>query len=491
MSNLRARAIYDFDAETEVELSLRVDEIVEILTQDGGDGWHEGRNNNGDEGYFPSSHVELIKEESSAPESVMALSPRISDDFEDEWNKYDDSGNSGNSSFNSRASVSSTFVHNEAYMKGNFKEKVPAELQINILEENRPGQYFWQKIDEPYTVMIGNSEEKSKYGGLKSFVTYRVIPSFTGKAVSRRYKHFDWLHKRLLEKFTFIPIPPIPEKQVFGNFEVSIIEQRAILLQKFADYMCLHPVLSKCSVWHHFLTVKDEKQWKQGKRNAERDMYQGTNFLATITAPGKELLTAEIIGHIEESKKYLQNLIKAVKLTVNVIGEISSKNSAEDSEKLANSFDALAKAFILDDNRVTTEINVSNALAMTAGMYDGVKKIYNGKVRKILFDFSSSLYVYNDILSQYPKIFQEYHKSQTTRQESIKMTTEQKLTQTELMAINRRTDIMFYGMIAELNHFRAERDIRLKDVFQKFLDDNVEFYSDIVENLKKTRKYYD
>jgi hypothetical protein len=43
---------------------------------------------------------------------------------------------------------------------------------------------------------------------------------FNNIQVSRRYKHFDWLHERLVEKFTLIPIPPLPDKQIQGNLRL-------------------------------------------------------------------------------------------------------------------------------------------------------------------------------------------------------------------------------------------------------------------------------
>ena len=40
--------------------------------------------------------------------------------------------------------------------------------------------------------------------------------------MSRRYKHFDWLYEQLQKKFNFVPIPPLPDKQIQGklNFEL-------------------------------------------------------------------------------------------------------------------------------------------------------------------------------------------------------------------------------------------------------------------------------
>lgn len=49
-----------------------------------------------------------------------------------------------------------------------------------------------------------------------------LIPDFglqtTNRPVNHRYKHFDWLYERLLDKFgSAIPIPSLPDKQVTGE----------------------------------------------------------------------------------------------------------------------------------------------------------------------------------------------------------------------------------------------------------------------------------
>ena len=43
-----------------------------------------------------------------------------------------------------------------------------------------------------------------------------MLLQFSSVAVSRRYKQFDWLQQRLVEKFSTIAIPPLPEKQIAG-----------------------------------------------------------------------------------------------------------------------------------------------------------------------------------------------------------------------------------------------------------------------------------
>jgi sorting nexin-9/18/33 len=53
-----------------------------------------------------------------------------------------------------------------------------------------------------------------------------LLLQFNNIQVSRRYKHFDWLHERLEEKFSLIPIPPLPDKQISGN-NICVIHRMA------------------------------------------------------------------------------------------------------------------------------------------------------------------------------------------------------------------------------------------------------------------------
>lgn len=112
---------------------------------------------------------------------------------------------------------------------------------------------------------------ESKFKGIKKFIAYQLQSSFATEPVSRRYKNFDWLHERLMEKFCLIPIPPLPDKQISGRYEEQFIEHRRAQLQQFVDWVCRHPILSKSDVWMHFLTCRDQKKWKAGKRFAEKD----------------------------------------------------------------------------------------------------------------------------------------------------------------------------------------------------------------------------
>lgn len=110
----------------------------------------------------------------------------------------------------------------------------------------------------------------------------RLIPVSPSRR-PHRYKHFDWLYARLVERFPVISVPHLPEKQATGRFEEDFISKRRKGLIWWMNHMTSHPVLARCDVFQHFLTCgADEKAWKQGKRRAEKDELVGANFFLTI-----------------------------------------------------------------------------------------------------------------------------------------------------------------------------------------------------------------
>merc|ERR1712098_495637 len=159
----------------------------------------------------------------------------------------------------------------ENYILGKVNLSVSEGEILEIIDQG-DGKYCWQVTQPPYSCVIASPKKEAKFKGLKSYIAYQLTPSFNNIQVSRRYKHFDWLHERLNSKFNFIPVPPLPDKQIQGRYEDEFIEHRMNQLQSFVNRMCRHPVLSKSEVWSHFLSCTDEKRWKSGKRKAEKDM---------------------------------------------------------------------------------------------------------------------------------------------------------------------------------------------------------------------------
>lgn len=84
-----------------------------------------------------------------------------------------------------------------------------------------------------------------------------------GHVVSRRYKHFDWLHEQLVNKFRFICVPQLPGKQIAGRFEHEFVNERRRHLELWLNRICRHPVLCASFPVQHFLTCRtSEKETK-------------------------------------------------------------------------------------------------------------------------------------------------------------------------------------------------------------------------------------
>lgn len=109
----------------------------------------------------------------------------------------------------------------DSYILGTTTVSVPENERTFVI--NTDSGYFWKQIRDPYTVRVASPKKETKFKGMKSFIAYQLTPSFNNIAVSRRYKHFDWLHLRLVDKFALIPIPPLPDKQISGRYEDEFI----------------------------------------------------------------------------------------------------------------------------------------------------------------------------------------------------------------------------------------------------------------------------
>jgi len=356
---MQVQALYDFNGEPgSAELSIVAGEILKVTRQDVGEGWWEGINSKGQTGLFPAAYVEEVK--SSDPPSMPP--PPLPESFADDWgnqastenqnyevmdywdDEWDDdseggggpppvplkdrppmlpskSGSVGDDMSMNKSTIPkrnlnrfSMFVKSggENYILGTLKLNVSEADKVHILEDEF-GNVMWNPIVDPYVVMVASPKKDSKFKGLKSFIAYQLTPTFNNIQVSRRYKHFDWLHERLEEKFSLIPIPPLPDKQISGRYEGQFIERRKNQLQAFVDCVCRHPVLSRCSVWEHFITCTDEKKWKPGKRKAEKDELVGANYFLALQAPEKPINMYHLEQETENCSKFIHSMDSSVK----------------------------------------------------------------------------------------------------------------------------------------------------------------------------------
>lgn len=543
---LQAKALYDFEPQAAGEISIWANETVTIINKNVGEGWCEGINSRGETGLFPEDYVEILP--ASAPPPSMpppplpakydAGPPALSaapqapqydngDDWDDDWD--DDDSNQGAQDMQQHPQLSgpcnyglfppnrssileagskgdgatkqgtvkrfnrfSNFVKSggESWLLGLIKPVVPSDEQFHIGELE--GKITWVAGMDPYECEVSSPKKESKFKGFKNYIAYQLTPSFNQVPVSRRYKHFDWLHERLQEKFSLIPVPPLPDKQISGRYQDDFIEHRMAKLQLWVNRICQHPVMSQSSVWMHFLTCRDEKKWKLGKRKAEKDELMGTNLFAALQVPQNSLDPLIVEGKVESFSKFTQKMDEGVnhlyKTSQDQIKKCS-KHYKYECEKIASSLKELASAFDLEKSSLPAA-QLTEALRHTEETYKHIGSMYDTKLQRYWESLGDVLFMYKGVLAVWPDIVSFHKTFQSKHKEYQKMRDEVKLSQEDLEGIRQRMDVVSYATLAEVSHFQKQKVHDFNTAMHTFLGGQISFYEEIVSSLKEAQSRY-
>ncbi|GAB1608457.1 sorting nexin-33-like [Argonauta hians] len=376
----------------------------------------------------------------------------------------------------------------ESFLMGTVACTVPESDCIKIIN----GLYGpeWE-VKSEYTCELRDPKKESKLKGLKSFVAYQLIPSFCNIAVSRRYKHFDWLHERLEEKFPCIPIPPLPEKVISGRYETEFISERMKLLQQWINRMVHHPVICQCDVFLHFLTCTDEKKWKQGKRKAEKDEYMGGKYFLTIRNPSN-LDMNETEEKLDNFAKFVRNMDDNVKHLLNVFHDNMKKHHGpfkREYQKIGNAFKNIATTYSTDD--LVYSKNLTTAIDHTGDAYNTIGEMYAAQPFKDSINLMEGLNEYKGILSVYPDVLKVHEGAMGKLKECQKQVDDGKLVESEMQNILLRSDTISFATLAEMNHFHQERVRDFRSFMQNYLKQQILFYQNITSQLEESLKMYE
>uniref|UniRef100_A0A023GCX1 Putative sorting nexin n=1 Tax=Amblyomma triste TaxID=251400 RepID=A0A023GCX1_AMBTT len=546
--SLQAKVLYDFEPQAPGEIGIWANETVTIINKNVGEGWVEGINSRGETGLFPEDYVEMLPAGppppsvpppplppkydtghvpvTAAPSTAPSVQYDNGDDWDDDWD--DDDSNQGAQDLQQPAQLSgpcnyglfppnrssiqdagskgdagakggtvkrfnrfSNFVKSggESWLLGLIKPVVPSDEQFHIVESE--GKISWATTMDPYYCEVSSPKKESKFKGFKNYIAYQLTPSFNQMPVSRRYKHFDWLHERLQEKFSLIPVPPLPDKQISGRYQDDFIEHRMAKLQLWVNRICQHPVMSQSSVWMHFLTCRDEKKWKMGKRKAEKDELMGTNLFAAFQVPQLNLDPLIVEGKADSFSKFTQKMDDGVnhlyKTSQDQIKKCS-KHYKYECEKIASSLKELANAFDLEKSLPAAQL--TEALKHTEETYKHIGSMYESKLQHHWESLGDLLFMYKGVLAVWPDIL-SFHKTFLSKhKEYQKMRDEVKLSQEDLEGIRQRMDVVSYAMLAEVSHFQQQKVHDFNGAMHDFLGGQISFYEEIVKNLKEAQGRY-
>jgi len=408
----------------------------------------------------------------------------------------DVSGIGRNDSKKGGASSKTSFNRFSLFVKSGSENFILGKVNLNVPEadsltvvDNGDGKYSWLNTRAPFSCVVASPKKEAKFKGLKSYIAYQLTPSFNNIQVSRRYKHFDWLHERLSSKFHIIPIPPLPDKQIQGRYEEEFIEHRMNQLQSFVDRMCRHPVLSQSEVWSHFLSCTDEKRWKTGKRKAEKDALVGGSLYTAITVPDKPLDTEFVDREVQIFTQFTSQFDVAVKNMAKLSADQTTKcqnHYKREFQLIGKSFAQLGQAMEQDGGGYNPGLN--SAVVATGECYEEIGRLYEEQPRLDWEHLADMMHDYKGLLSGWPQVLHLQSGSQGKRKE---VENDGKVGQAEAAAVKTRTDTVNYALLAEVNTFHEQRVKDIKSSHQHFLQEQIKFYQKITERLQETLRMYD
>ncbi|XP_056283865.1 sorting nexin-9b isoform X3 [Pseudoliparis swirei] len=345
----------------------------------------------------------------------------------------------------------------------------------------------WSYPETQLDCIVADPKKGSKMYGLKSYIEYQIIPNTTNRPVNHRYKHFDWLYERLLDKFgSAIPIPALPDKQVTGRFEEEFIKMRMERLQGWMTRMCRHPVLSSSDVFQIFLTYKDEKDWKTGKRKAEKDETVGVMVFSTIEPEGADLDPVEVEQKCEQFSRFTKAMDDGVKEILTVGNEHWKRCTGplpKEYQRIGKAFQNLATVF--NSSGYQGESTLTDAMTAAGKTYEEIAQMVAEQPKKDLHFVMETNNEYKGLLGCFPDTI-GYHKAAIEKvKEGDKLVAASKITPQDKVTMAKRISTMSYALQAEMNHFHSNRIYDYNRVMQLYLEEQVKFYETIAEKLKQ------
>ncbi|KAM6943843.1 sorting nexin-18a [Lycodopsis pacificus] len=352
----------------------------------------------------------------------------------------------------------------------------------------------WQENPYPFACTIDDPTKQTKFKGMKSYISYKLTPTHTQTQVNRRYKHFDWLYARLVEKFPVISVPHIPEKQATGRFEEDFISKRRKGLTWWMNHMTSHPVLARCDVFQHFLSCNsaDEKAWKQGKRKAEKDEMVGANFFLTISTPAAPLDFQEVESKIDGFKSFTKRMDDSalqLSATANEFARKQITGFRKEYQKVGLSFKVLGQAFEMDQQAYSAGLN--QAISFTGDAYEVIGEYFAEQPSKDLDPIMDLLALYQGHLANYPDIIHVQKGALTKVKESQKHVEEGKMDRAQADGIDERCNIISCATLAEIQHFHQIRVRDFKAQMQHYLQQQIAFFQKITGKLEEALQKYD
>uniref|UniRef100_A0A3Q2NND3 Sorting nexin n=1 Tax=Fundulus heteroclitus TaxID=8078 RepID=A0A3Q2NND3_FUNHE len=417
------------------------------------------------------------------------------DEWDDEWDEtkstsgYSESGEAGGLQ-RGGTQASSMKISLNKFISFHFSSSICfiSMLKVYVLHA-QVGEVgpVWSYPETQIDCIVADPKKGSKMYGLKSYIEYQITPTTTNRPVNHRYKHFDWLYERLLDKFgSAIPIPSLPDKQVTGRFEEEFIKMRMERLQGWMSRMCRHPVISGSDVFQLFLTYKDEKDWKMGKRKAEKDETVGVMIFTTIEPEASDLDPLEVEQKCEQFSKFTKAMDDSVKEILTVGHEHWKRCTGplpKEYQRIGKALQNLSTVFT--SSGYQGEATLTNALTAAGQTYEEIAQLVAEQPKKDLHFLMETNNEYKGLLGCFPDTIGVHKAAIDKVKEGDKLVAANKITTQDKVTMAKRLSTMSYTLQAEMNHFHNNRIYDYNRVMQQYLEEQVKFYETIAAKLRQ------
>ncbi|KAI1895678.1 hypothetical protein AGOR_G00108690 [Albula goreensis] len=262
-------------------------------------------------------------------------------------------------------------------------------------------------------------------------------------------------------------------------------------LQAWVTRMCRHPIVSNSEVFQLFLTYKDEKDWKMGKRRAEKDETVGVMIFSNIEPEAPDLEPAEVEQKCESFSKFTKAMDDGVKDLLSVGQEHWKRCTGplqKEYQKIGKAFQNLASVF--NSSGYQGEATLTDALTTTGKTYEEIAQMFAEQPRKDLHFLIEINNEYKGLLGCFPDTISVHKAAIEKVKEGDKMVAMSKLTNQEKMTMVKRASTMSYTLQAEMNHFHSNRIYDYNSVMQLYLEEQVKFYETIATKLRQALSQY-
>eukprot|EP00048_Salpingoeca_helianthica_P015539 m.227291 g.227291 ORF g.227291 m.227291 type:complete len:519 (-) comp17180_c0_seq1:227-1783(-) len=514
MAGLKGKALYDFQGDASLnELSFAAGEEILVLRQDVGEGWWEGQIGQ-KIGLFPQTYVEMVADagndswdeaEEQEPEEDWEEGGHGADSDGDAEESHTDSASAGafanytpgatiGKAGTLRRSVNrfSGFVKagGESFMLGGLKDIVVDPARMIHITHAADG-LVWTPNPKPYgVIVVEHAGTRKKFRGFKEFEAYTIGGASANGSVERRHKHFVWLYERLREKYSCLCIPPLPDKQFMSKYGEELILKRQQKLQQWLRRLARHPVISRDELsLHHFLCfpTSDEKGWKNGKREAEKDAFVGGQFFKLISQDVPCPKSAE--KDIEVFATFLKNVAAAVKKNQDTALSHANRMFSgfrKEYKSIADSFNTLGETEGSQGGGDSTKLGM--ALVKCSKTFDTIGDMWASQPKKDQLPLYDTLKEYLGLVNQFGDGLSS---CRAANEKVAEIHAAENADEKEKKLVQARRDVLHSLVLCEAAHFHKQRREDFRDMMKAYLQAQITFHEEIAEHLKQAKAEFD